>query len=150
LLARGAARAEARDLLAKGGVVVAEAVGDVLLTAVLDADSAEGFIEALGIGRRLKEEAARWGLVHHGAPECDRGRCRRGIWDKQNVPGNLGGSGDETAAAHGKDSRQRSSAGEREAPGSPKGVAGKTASNDRPVTPERERLPKHRRSTSAV
>jgi hypothetical protein len=44
----------------------------------LDADSAEGFIEALGIGRRLKVEAARWGLVHHGAPECDMGAVPSG------------------------------------------------------------------------
>jgi hypothetical protein len=57
--------------LAEGGVVVAKAVGDVLLAAALDDDGAEGLVEALGVGSRLKKEVAGSGVVHGGVPGCD-------------------------------------------------------------------------------
>src|SRR5207249_2659046 len=70
-LARGTAGAEAGDLLTEGGVVVAEAVGDVLLPAAVDEDGAESLVEALGVSVGLKEETAGRGVVHHGSPGCD-------------------------------------------------------------------------------
>src|SRR5262249_17426169 len=74
LPARGTAGAEAPDLLAEGGVAEAEAVSDVLLAAALDDDGAEGLVEALGRCGRAQEEGAGRGVVHRGAPGCDRGR----------------------------------------------------------------------------
>jgi hypothetical protein len=72
-LAGSTAGAEAAELLAESGVVVAEAGSDILLAATIDDDGTEGFVEALRVGGRLEEEAAVRGVVHGGSSECDRG-----------------------------------------------------------------------------
>jgi hypothetical protein len=51
--------------LAEGVVVVAEALGDVLLAAVVDEDGAQGLVLALRGAGRLEEEAAAGCVVHN-------------------------------------------------------------------------------------
>jgi hypothetical protein len=58
--------------------VVAEAGSDVLLAAAVDDDSAEGFVEALGVGSGVEEEAAVRGVVHGRGSECDRSAA---VWN---------------------------------------------------------------------
>jgi hypothetical protein len=86
-LSRGTTAAEAADLLAEGGVVVAEAGGNRLLAAALDADGAKGLVEPLGIGTGLEEEATGRGVVHGGARECDNRVKGLGIGEERNAPG---------------------------------------------------------------
>jgi hypothetical protein len=51
--------------LAKGVVVVAEALGGILLAVAVDEDGTQGFVLALRGAGGLKEEAAAGGVVHN-------------------------------------------------------------------------------------
>jgi len=59
------------DLLAEGIEAEAEALGDVLLAAVVEEDGAEGLVEALGVVGGLGEEEATRHVVHNGTPGCE-------------------------------------------------------------------------------
>jgi hypothetical protein len=63
--ARSTAGAETCDLLTESCIVVAKAFGDILLATVVDADSAKGLVEALGVGGGLQEKTSSWGIVHN-------------------------------------------------------------------------------------
>jgi hypothetical protein len=65
-------------LLAEGSVIVAKAFIDILLAAVLNAESAKGLVEALGVGDGLEEELASWRVVHPAVHECDSWAGRLG------------------------------------------------------------------------
>src|SRR5262249_32091436 len=94
-----------------GGVGVAEAVGDILLATALDADGAEGLVEALGGGAGLEEEAAVRGVVHRGVPEWDSRAGRSGGWGGRDGAREVTGKSDETgwrtAKAVGSRARRR-------------------------------------------
>jgi hypothetical protein len=62
-----AADAELAYQLAEGGIIVAEAFGDVLEAAAINEDGAEGFVLALLGAGGLDEEAAAEGIVHNGS-----------------------------------------------------------------------------------
>jgi hypothetical protein len=124
-LAGSAAGAEASDVLAKGGVAIAEAFGNVLLAAALDTDGAEGLVQALGVGSRLEEEAASRGVVHPGAPSVTAGQSGRGVGDKRNGSGSIGGRCEERVAAHGKGRGQRAVGARARISGQPEKTAGK-------------------------
>jgi hypothetical protein len=55
-------------LLAEGSEGIAEALGDILLTAAIDEDGVQGLVEALGIIGGLEEEKASGCVVHNGLP----------------------------------------------------------------------------------
>jgi hypothetical protein len=58
-------------LLAEGSEGVAEALGDNLLTAAIDEDGVQGFVEALGSTGGLEEEKASGCVVHNGLLGCE-------------------------------------------------------------------------------
>jgi hypothetical protein len=70
-LARNTAGAETAELLAEGVGREAVACGDLLLAAAVHANGAEGFVETLGVGAGLEEEAAARMVGHQEVPECD-------------------------------------------------------------------------------
>jgi hypothetical protein len=67
-------------LLAEGVEGVAEAFGNVLLTATIDEDGPQGFVEALTAAGGLEEETATRCVVHNGFPGCESFRPRIGSW----------------------------------------------------------------------
>src|SRR5947207_10588328 len=62
---------ELAHLLAEGVEAEAEALGGILLTAAIDEDGVQGFVEALGIAGGLEEEEATKCVVHNDLPGCE-------------------------------------------------------------------------------
>jgi hypothetical protein len=58
-------------LLAEGVEGVAETLGNLLLTAAIDEDGVQGFVQTLGLTGRLEEETASVCVVHNGLRECE-------------------------------------------------------------------------------
>src|SRR5262249_39711142 len=67
----GAGGPELTHQLAEGIVVVAEALGHVLLAAAVEEDGAQGLVLALRGGGGLQEEAAAGCTAHSGRPRCE-------------------------------------------------------------------------------
>jgi hypothetical protein len=63
--------AELTHELAKSVIVVAKALGDVLLAAAVEEDGAQGLVLALRSASGLKEEAAARCVVHNRRSQCE-------------------------------------------------------------------------------
>jgi uncharacterized protein YidB (DUF937 family) len=70
-LSAGAGGPELAHLLAEGVEAEPEALGGILLTAAIDEDGVQGFVEALRSAGGLDEEEATKCVVHNGLLRCE-------------------------------------------------------------------------------
>lgn len=97
-------------LLTEGVEAEAEPLGRILLTAAIDENGAEGFVEELEIAWRLLEEEAARGVVHNGIPRCESFRWPIGSGRiTESRPSNYNGMPGESATIGKQAKTERSS-----------------------------------------